>query len=420
MQLIRRIFELLKGFAQGGECTASSGPLDFLDPVFVRDPYPTYKLLRQEDPIHRTRSGAWLLTRHRDIVEAFGHAGLSNAPSQFAVLAPRNKERYVCADVAGNILPFLDAPEHGSLRKLIARAYREQMKACPPDIPAIAQEILRPHLTRGRMDVMADYGKPLSIEVIARIMGLPASDYPALTEWSDRFFYLFAPMPSEAVRVETDEALNAFRAYFQLKISERRAKPSDDLISRLLSTEDEGRRLSDLQVADACMLLFSDGIQNVDAGIANTLLAVHGWPEQRRAFYNNTARASDFVAEGLRFDSPAQLIARIARADLMIGNTFIARESVVFLALGAGNRDPDVFPRPDMFDFNRDNSMLLTFGKGRHACIGGSLVRTQMEAALRSFFERTSRVEVRIERLTWRPRVGHRWLTSLPIEFASL
>jgi cytochrome P450 len=356
-----------------------------------------------------------MLTRHRDIVSALAHPSLGNAPSRFSVVGLRNRNRYVCADVAQHILPFLDKPEHVRPRRIISRVLRSYMKDNPVNIAQIARELLKPQLSRGDMDAIADFGTPLSAEVISRMLGIPAADRNLLLEYSHYFFYLFAPMPSDDIRQKTDEALTAFRHYFTDLVQARLLKPSADLISLLLVAEDEGERLSVPQVIDSCMLLFSDGVENVDAGIANILLALGRHPSEMNRLKALPQLVGSAVAEGLRYDSPAQLIARVAREDLEIAGQPIKQDNIVFLVLGSANRDPDAFVDPDRYDLTRDTAPLLSFGKGSHSCIGASLVRLQVEEALRALLQATNSIEINTNCLQWVPRVGHRWLRALPI-----
>ena len=414
MRFVTRILDGLRAPAAPA-VPAAALPLDLLDSTFLADPYPAYALLRQGDPAHRLKWGGYLLTRHADILAALAHPALGNAPSRRSALAPRNRDRSVAADVAANILPFLDRPRHTASRKIVSGAFRGWMKDYPLDVPTVARALLAPLLDKRELEVMADFGRPLSLSVMCGLMGLPPEDGARLLAWSDFFFYLFAPMQSEAVRKETDAALAAFRDYLLPMVRARRAQPAADLVSRLVAGQEDGHSLSDEEIVDTLMLLFADGVENIDAAIANTLLALHRHPAQMRLLQSEPARAGQAAAEGLRFDSPGQIIARVAREDVSIGGRTIPADGAVFLALGAANRDPAVFEAPDVFDMDREATEALSFGKGRHSCLGAALVRIELEAALVELFSATSRIEVDYSALTWEPRLGHRWLERLPV-----
>lgn len=417
---MRFVTRILEGFRAPAAPPAAavlepSLPLDLLDPAFIADPYSTYDRLRREDPVHRLKSGGHLLTRHADIVAALSHPALGNAPSRRSALAARNRDRSVAANVAANILPFLDRPRHTDARRIVSGVFRSWVRDNPPDASAVARACLAPLLDAGAMDAMADFGRPLSLRIMCDLLGLPHEDGPQLLAWSDSFFYLFAPMPSETVRQETDAALAAFRDHLLPIVRARRAAPRRDLVSLLVAAEEEGQGLTDVEIADTLMLLFADGVENIDAAIANTLLALHRHPAQMRLLAQEPARAGQAAAEGLRFDTPGQIIARVAREDTSISGRPIAADSAVFLALGSGNRDEAVFDRAASFDMDRTQDAALSFGKGRHSCIGAALVRIEVEAALFELFTATARIEVDDGALAWERRVGHRWLEKLPV-----
>ena len=117
------------------ENPASASPseiiFDPLDPIFVQDPYPILSALREHQPIHRSPMGSWILTRYQDVFSALADDRLGNAPPPYAVLNERNRHRYVCADVANNIIPFKDSPQHAEPRKLISRAFHQHIKQNP-------------------------------------------------------------------------------------------------------------------------------------------------------------------------------------------------------------------------------------------------------------------------------------------------
>lgn len=405
-------------FGSATPAMASTGepaalPLELRDPDFIGDPWPTYDYLRKEEPVHRSASGAWLLTRFRDVHDALSDRRLGNSPATGAVVSPRNRGRYVCADVAANILPFMDAPAHTGPRKLITRAFHENLQTQHLDMTAMARSLLSPCLDSGEMDVLDDFATPLSLDVMMALLDLPASDLQALKEWSEAFFYLFAPMPSEQVRVAVDDALAEFRDYFLEKIRARRAQPGDDVISALVNVA--GNELDDVLLADTCMLLFSDGIENVDAAIASAVLALLRHPRQLKWLRRHPEAMPDAIEECLRLEAPAQFLARVAVEDFELHGRRIHAGDPVFLVLGAANRDPAVYRQPERLDLRRRERAQIGFGRGRHSCIGARLAKQQMEAALSVLLADCASLSLTRAPLQWRDRTGHRWLKSLPV-----
>lgn len=412
MRLLRPLFDRFTARPNAPRAPGPGG-LDLLSADFLADPYPFYAYLRLNEPVHRTRQGSWLLTGHAMQVEAFSNAALGNAPSKHAVIHERNAAKYTSASVAQNILPFLDRPRQIKPRRIVGSVFRAALRAMPLDLDAVASARLRQLRSQARVDLIADYAEPLSVSTVSHLMGLPECDAGELSRWAAGFFFLFAPMPSHTAREETDAALDQFRAYFHDLLRHRRASPGQDIVSRFLVTEDDDGPLTDDEIVDNCMLLFADGVENVDRGLANTLLALHRHPDAWTQLRANPDLSETAIAEGLRYDPPAQVIARIARDDLELGGKAIRKDSAVLLGVASANRDPAAFRDPDNYQLSREGDN-LTFGRGRHSCIGAPLVRQEMAAAMRALIASTKRVDLDTASLAWEPRLGHRWLKSLP------
>jgi pimeloyl-[acyl-carrier protein] synthase len=420
MDLIRKFLGRMKQSEEATQPPEVSAPvaapepppldLDPLAPDFVANPYPLLARLRQEEPVHRNTSALWVLTRYADIVAALGDARFGNAPSPYAVVNARNRHRYVCADVANNIIPFLDPPEHDTPRRLIGRAFAGKMRHQPPDLKALAEEFIAPLREKESFDVLHDFGTPFAVAAIGRTLGVPPEEESLLKEWSHWFFYLFMMIPSQEVRQRLDEALTAFRAYFRERLEKVRATPDDSLLSGLAPSG-----LSDAEIVDTCMLLFADGVENVDRAIASgtaLILAESGLWQQLGA---SPELIPAVVDECLRFESPALFVGRVAREDITLQGRTIGKNSGVLLMLGSGNRDPEAFPEAEQFQPERKGNKHLAFGVGKHSCIGGPLVKLEMIAAFEALTQAFPRLTLTGTPLEWTPRIGHRWLSSLPV-----
>lgn len=388
-------------------------PFDPTSPEIVADPYPAYARLRQTEPVHRCQSGAWLLTRYEHVLSCLADSRLGNAPSPYAVVNERNRERYVCADVANNILPFLDPPRHAAPRRLIGNCFRDYLRRAPVDINEIAKRCLVEAKRGKRFDLIADYATPFSVRVFIELMGLDPVDHRRLSDFSDWFFYLFMQIPSEEVRAKLDVALAEFRSYFSRVIESRRLNPGPDLLSLLVALE--GEALREQEIIDTCMLLFADGIENVDKAIASSYRILHSNNHLMRALRDNPHDIKSAVDELLRYDSPAQFVGRVALEDMNLCGVEIRKGASVLLGLASANRDETQFPEADKIIFKRPTSNQLTFGKGRHACIGAPLVRLEVEAGLRALIQGSS-LKLADQPPRYRSRPGHRWLQELPCE----
>lgn len=387
---------------------------DPTDPAFVDDPYPVFARLRRDAPVQRLASGAWALTRYDDVHEALADDRLSNAPARYAVVASRNRERYVCADVAANILPFLDEPAHAGPRRAIGRGFHERLRSAPPDIEGIATHLLSEWDSAATHDVVADYASPLAVAVIGDLLGVPVDDPERLQAWSELFFYLFGAIPSTEVRERLDAALSDFRDLLRGILERRRAHPDDGLISRWLG-DVHAAELSDAQLVDNLMLLFADGVENVDRAIGAAAYTLLTHPEALGRVRARPDLLRGAVDECLRFESPGQYIGRITREEITYGGVTIPKNAMLLLVLGSANRDPDRFPDADRFDIDRTPNPHLAFGRGRHSCIGGPLVEMETRIALDVLLRRFPGMELVPKRAAWIPRPGHRWIERVDV-----
>lgn len=397
-------------------------PIDpgFFDPrsqQFIDDPYPFYAALRQNDPVHRSANGFWMLTRHGDIVNALREPALSNEPSHFALVHPRNRGRYVAADVASNVVNFMDPPRHSRCRKLIIKAFRECLTTFNADMDAIAEARLDRFRAAGTIDLVGEFGTPFSLSVICRFVGFTEQDTALLKSWSDSFFYLFNTIPSRDVLDRVNRDLAAFREYVGGIVEQRRTDPRDDLVSRMIAAREGRLRLEDIEIIDTAMLIFAVGVENVDSGIGNCVLTLLQNQDQLTRLIGNPELLNNAVDECLRYEPLSQFVPRIARDNLEINGAAIRKHEVVLLALASANRDPNVFAEPDRLDIGRTNLQHMAFGRGHHSCIGAPLVVREFRAAIGAIVRRLPDLKLRDAVNPWTSQMGHRWLKSLNVTF---
>jgi len=373
-------------------------PVDLTAPDVVADPAPLYARLRADAPVARMASGGFVLTRHADITAAFSDPALGNAPSRFSVLTARNRDREVAADLAANIPPFMDRPDHVPARRALSAVFYDLFEAAGAWVPELAAA--RVAALRGqRAELITDLAGPYAAAAMARFIGLP--DEPArIKQATTRFFRLFAPISGRAELAEVNAALTEARDWIDA------AAGPGGMVTRLTEAG-----LSRAAAVDNALLVLADGVENIEAGIATTLHLAH----RDGAQIPQGTKADAITAEALRLSTPGQVIPRVARQDCTIGGVQIGAGMPVFLALGSANLDDAVFADPTLFDPARDGSAALTFGRGRHSCIGaplGRLLIVSMVEALRAAHARP----LEDGPLTYVPRFGHRWPARLPVE----
>lgn len=383
-------------------------PLDLANADFVADPYPGYAWLRENAPVAELGGGGYLLTRHADILAAFTDQRLGNAPSRFSTLAARNADKYVAADLASHIPPFLDAPEHRLMRQMVSRAFFNVFKGMDAQLAHLAKAQVA-KLSSGD-DVIGAASQPFSLIAMCKFCGVPVAP-DEMKQLTQAFFHLFAPLRDRAVFAQVNEALGAFRGVIAQALEA--GPPEGSLLAELRAFQTQNAGVSDAQIVDNCLLVFADGVENIEAGAASLMLVFERagvWGD----LHSGSLDLELAVREGLRLQTPAQLVPRVARETFELGGVQIKKDMPVFLALASGNRDAAVFEAADRFDPARDMSGVMTFGQGRHRCIGEPLGIAQLTAMMRALVE--AGIRPSSEKVTYQARIGHRWPDRLIVK----
>ena len=289
----------------------------------------------------------------------------------------------------------------------------------------------RPHITdlvgglldriaeRGRFDVVSDLAYPLPVAVICRLLGVPLEDEAGfgrasalLAQALDPFFAITGePAAGMDERIAAGQWL---REYLHGLIAERRVKPGDDLMSRLIAVEESGDQLTEDEIVATCNLLLIAGHETTVNLIANAILAMLRDPAQWAALGADAERASSVVEETLRYDPPVQLVVRIAADDMRVGDTEVVKGDTMMLLLAAAQHDPSAFDRPEIFDPDRETFRHLAFGKGLHYCLGAPLARLEAAVALSAVTARFPHARL-VGEPVYKPNVTLRGLATLDV-----
>jgi cytochrome P450 len=360
----------------------------------IEDPYPQYAAFRRHDPVHWSdKLHAWVLFRHDDVSAFFRD---DERLSSDHAKAARFKGRRAPDEEPGRLRTVAsDPPEHGPVRAILAASLNSRVRTIGPRVARLVATLLervagavervveRADLA-GDVDLIAEFANPLPIEVIAELLDVPLRDRAQLETLShavargmDRFY-----------AGDASQGLRDIGAYFHELVQERRGAAGDDLVCRLLGAEHDGDHLSDLEVVALCAALVFAGHETTVNLIGNGMLALLARPEAVAVLRADPGRIGTAIEELLRFDSPAQLIARVASVDFDLrGRTIRAGDSVL-AAIGAANRDPTVFAEPDRLDPVRTPNPHLAFGLGTHVCPGAQLSRLEARAAIPALLQR--------------------------------
>jgi pimeloyl-[acyl-carrier protein] synthase len=380
---------------------------------YISNPYAVYDNLRQNDPVHYSKLGFWLLTKYEDVVFALKDARLSNQPSPFAALHVRNKDKYTAADVANRLIAFQDPPVHTRPRQLIAQAFQEYIQNQERKLILLAEECADGINFFNGFDFVNDFAKPFSAQALCQIMGYPRKDMHLIQEWTSLFFFLFHAIPDQDTFSKLNVAVKEFRDYTLNMVRIRMDNPQGDLLSFLVDRIYGG--MPEMDLVDNIMLLAADGIENVWAGLSSSIAILLQNSINQERLQSDREFVSLAIDECLRLESPSQYQGRIATEAINIGGKEIRSRSIVLLGLAAANRDPAIFVNSSCFNPMRDGPKHLAFGLGRHACIGSSLVKLELSVAVRTVFSRFQGLSLISSDFNWLGRSGHRWLSSLPV-----
>ena len=381
----------------------------------AQDPYPFYALLRDRDPIHRSRViNAWLFTRYADVDTVLrDHRHFGNDPRK-ANLSPRQAAMLPAPDEY--TLLSLDAPDHTRLRALVNKAFtRAAVNAIEPRIRTIMGSLLDDIDDPGAVDLIKAVAQPLPVIVIAEMLGVPPEDRAQFKIWSAQRARLLEPMISARERKLGDVASRDLNGYFRSIIEKRRAEPRDDIVSDLVQAEDGGDRLSERETLNMLRLLLVGGNETTTNLIGNGVLALLRNPGELQRLRVEPSLIPTAVEELLRFDSPVQADVRRVLTDCEVNGFPVGKRDNLFVLIGAANRDPEVFENPGRLDVGRSDGSHLSFGRGIHHCLGAPLARLEARIALEMLLERFSTMSLLDERPQFHKAIVLRGLKSLPL-----
>ncbi|MBI1885772.1 MAG: cytochrome P450 [Chloroflexi bacterium] len=406
-----------------GEPVTSTLFYNPLDPKVHANPYPMFRRMREEDPVHWSDlMEAWILTRYDDVVSVLTDSRFSanrrEARNRFAQEAMRIEEEFGPFGRTQTMLTS-DPPEHTRLRKLVSKAFTARtVENLRPRIQKIVDELLDALRGDGRFDVIQDLAYPLPVIVIAEMLGVPPEERARFKQWSNEIVATLggAFAPPEVLERGRQSVLE-LAGYFQGVIAERRREPKDDLVSGLIAAEEQGQVLSEDEMLATAMLLLVAGNETTTNLIGNGMLALLRNPDQLERLRDDPSLIQSAVEELLRYDGPVQGTGRVAREDLEIDGRHVEAGQVVFTLLGAADHDPARFENPDELDIGRKDNPHVAFGDGIHFCLGAALARAEAQTAIGTLLQRFPDPRLAGDEVQWGGTFIIRGLKALPISF---
>jgi cytochrome P450 len=393
-------------------------------PRFRRDPYRTYRRLQSEAPVYYSPAlRGWILSRHADVARTLADPRMicdrrqARLAQEFAIFEAMRPD---FAQAVTRSLLMIDPPDHTRLRRLVSRAFTPRVvDRLAESIAARVASLLDAMERKHDPDVIRDLADPLPVAVIADLLGIPDEDRAHLKAWSNDFVGLLDPIQAEADVATMERAFDDLLGVLHRVFAARRREPRDDLVSGLVRAEEQGDVLSEAELDSLCLLLLVAGNETTTNLIGNATLALIRHPEQRRVLRGGAEEQRRAVEELLRFESPIQATDRVASEDLEIDGRRVRKGQLVGLLLGAANRDPAVFARPDALDLMREDNPHLAFGHGVHFCLGAQLARLEGRLAICGLFERFPDLCSRGELGPWKRSLVLRGLCSLPVRLSA-
>lgn len=368
---------------------------DPYSPNVDADPFPFYKILRDEYPCFWSEeAGMWVLSRYADILTALNDwQTYSSAKGNLMTELPNR---------AGATLGTTDPPRHDRLRGLIQHAFlKRNLESLAGPIKTLAEETSRALDGRDSFDFVEDFSAKFTSRVLIAALGLPPGDEAEIREHA-----VLMVQSDPITRQKGPKHLAAFEwmtDYAARVIAERRKNPKDDLISQFSLAEIDGDRLDEREVLLTTTTLIMAGTESLGGFMAMFGLNMADFADVRRQCVANPALLPDAIEESLRYNTSAQRFRRCLTRDVELHGQTMRQGDFVCLAYGSGNRDERQFVNPDQYDLTRKPKGHLGFGGSVHACLGTSIARLALKIAMEEFHKVVPDYRRVEDELPWMP-----------------
>jgi beta-dihydromenaquinone-9 omega-hydroxylase len=353
---------------------------DPFSPEVLRDPYPWYRALRADSPCHYVPNrGIWVVSRYEDVVKCARNVSVFSSTGG---VSPHWEQR--------PMMPMYDPPKHTRLRRLVSRPFQpnavlERSQRIERTVEGLMEKILG----GGGIDLVTDVAVPLSLGVIADLIGVSEAHRADLRRWSQGVVDELAGGLDRASREQVEASRKEFVGFLRDLITQRREKgvQGDDVISLILDANEEDQ-LTDKETLAFCVLLLVAGYETTVNGIANGALALLENEGEWQRLTADPALVQTAVEEMIRFDGPVQSFFRNTLVDTVLHDVAIPRGGKIMLLFASANRDERKFTDPDAFRIDRSAADHIGYGVGVHYCLGAPLARAQLVGLFRALATR--------------------------------
>ncbi|MFB8103648.1 cytochrome P450 [Streptomyces sp. NPDC056007] len=371
----------------------------------VRDPYPVYRRLRAYGPVCRGGPGQWVFPRHEEVSALLRDPRLGREfPEEYQAVSvgegPAN-------DYLRRIVVDRDRPDHTRLRRLLTKSLSPAMiRGLREPIALLVDGLLDRFAEERRFDLVRDLAVPVPMMVMSELLDIPRADRDDIARLSTSLAQAFAVFISEDKRREAHGAVVELREYMAGLVRERRRRPGDDLLSRMLTAVKDGEEpLTDKEIIDNALFVYYAGFETTTNAIATGGdLFVHQ-PHTQRQLRADPGIVPSALEEFMRYDAPIHATTRLATEPIEIAGLTIRKGRVVVLLLASANHDERVFPDPARADLTRSPNPHLSFGGGIHHCLGAALARVEGAVVFERLVARFADIESAGEGV-WEPSEG--------------
>lgn len=386
--------------------------IDLYSPEVRRNPFPVYAQIRERTPlVEEPGSRTWMVFDYDSVrMVLMDHERFSSAMSH----AGRGNPEWII---------FMDPPRQPKLRSLVSRAFTPNAVAeMEPRIREISRGLLDKVADRGTMDLVEEYAAPLSMMVIAEMIGIPSEHWARFRRWSDCILKLSHTIEvgarADAAVMEYVSVKEEMYPYLTARMYGGPGR-EEGLLKRLVDTEIDGEHLTLQETIGFIELLIVAGQETAANLIANAVMCLSEYPEQRERLKARPALLNLAIEEVLRFRSPVQWLFRATTCDVEMHGQTIPEGKLVIPVLGSANRDPVYFLQPEKFDVGRNPNPHLAFGHGIHSCMGSTLSRLEARVALSDLMERLGDIDVVPGTLEPRSALHVHGPARLPVRFGT-
>jgi aryl-alcohol dehydrogenase-like predicted oxidoreductase/cytochrome P450 len=415
-------FHCLHGANQGSKWVPPDDPDDFiynpLAPAFDEDPYPIYAYLRKHQPVFFWKDlKYWLLSKYSDV-----QASLTDPRLTTNQTAEGNEATNGSNDLIGNLLgrsPLRISDEkQAHVRKLINPVFSvTAIQRMRPEVEKLVAEMLTQFEGRTMVNMVDEFTEPLPRKLMTMLLGIPPDYRSVFESFSEALIDALITRPHQMdVKLATEAVTTGLEALKEV-IAEKRRKPTNDVLTAMITSERKGDRLEIDELLSLVATLVTTGVDSSVYALNQTLLCLLRFPEQTALLRQEPLLLRGLLDEVLRFDSFHKLgIPRRALEDFEIRGKLIRKGDSVAALFQSAGRDEEAFSDPDVFDIRRDLKATLTFGLGRHTCPGAAISQMEFEVAFEQIRQKFPHMEF-AGAVSYRPQIYVRAVKNLPVSF---